>query len=99
MAAANQALRAGAELRIVASARSVLRTFKLTGLPLAIEVYPTIDRCAAWPARSHRAAAQASPASWCRLIFPATRSAAMSLSFLLVFWESAESRVNATSGE
>ena len=42
MAAANQALRAGAELRIVASARSVLRTFKLTGLPLAIEVYPTI---------------------------------------------------------
>jgi anti-sigma B factor antagonist len=42
MAAASQAFRAGAEMRIVASARSVLRTFELTGLPLAMRVYPTM---------------------------------------------------------
>jgi anti-sigma B factor antagonist len=41
--AANQALRAGAELRIVTSARSVLRTFNLTALPLAIRVDPTMS--------------------------------------------------------
>ncbi len=42
MAVARQALRAGAEIRIVASSRSVLRTFELTGLPLAMRVYPTM---------------------------------------------------------
>jgi anti-anti-sigma factor len=42
MAAASQALRAGAEIRIVASARSVVRTFELTGLPLTMPVYPTM---------------------------------------------------------
>jgi anti-sigma B factor antagonist len=42
MAVASQARRTGAEIRIVASARSVLRTFELTGVPLAMRVYPTM---------------------------------------------------------
>jgi anti-sigma B factor antagonist len=41
LAAASQALRAGLEIRIVARARTVLRTFELTGLYLVLPVYPT----------------------------------------------------------
>ncbi len=41
LAAGGLAARAGAELRVVARARSVLRTFELTGLQLALHVYPT----------------------------------------------------------
>ncbi len=41
LAAASQALRAGAELRVVARATPVLRTFELTGLHLVLRVYPT----------------------------------------------------------
>jgi anti-anti-sigma factor len=41
LAAASQAARAGAELRIVARARPVLRAFELTGLQLALTIYPT----------------------------------------------------------
>jgi anti-sigma B factor antagonist len=41
LAAASQAARAGAELRIVARARPVLRTFELTGLQLTLKIYPT----------------------------------------------------------
>jgi anti-anti-sigma factor len=41
LAAASHALRAGAEMRIVARARPMLRTFELTGLLLALQVYPT----------------------------------------------------------
>jgi len=54
MAAANQALRAGAELRIVASTPSVLRTFKLTGLPQAIRVYPTMTEAHRGPPEPRR---------------------------------------------
>jgi anti-sigma B factor antagonist len=41
LAAASQAVRVGAEVRVVARARSVLRTFELTGLQLALKVYAT----------------------------------------------------------
>lgn len=41
LAAASQALRAGAEIRVVARATPVLRMFGLTGLHLALRVYPT----------------------------------------------------------
>jgi anti-sigma B factor antagonist len=41
LAAASQARRAGLQIRIVARARPVLRTFELTGLYLALPVYPT----------------------------------------------------------
>jgi anti-anti-sigma factor len=41
LGAGNQALRGGAEMRIVARARPVLRMFELTGLQLALHVYGT----------------------------------------------------------
>ncbi len=41
LCAASQALRAGVEMRVVARARPVLRTFEITGLQLALRVYPT----------------------------------------------------------
>jgi anti-sigma B factor antagonist len=41
LAAGAQAASAGAELRVVARARAVLRTFELTSLALALPVYPT----------------------------------------------------------
>jgi anti-sigma B factor antagonist len=41
LAAGAQAARAGAELRVVARAQAVLRTFELTSLQLALPVYPT----------------------------------------------------------
>ncbi len=41
LAAASQALRGGAEIRIVARARPVLRTFELTGLRLVLKIYRT----------------------------------------------------------
>jgi anti-sigma B factor antagonist len=40
LAAASHAARAGAELRVVARASAVLRTFTLTGLVQALPVYP-----------------------------------------------------------
>lgn len=43
LAAGAVAARAHAELRVVAKAGSVLRTFELTGLQLALPIYPT--RC------------------------------------------------------
>jgi anti-sigma B factor antagonist len=41
LAAAGQAARTGAELRVVARAGAVLRTFELTGVQLALPVFPT----------------------------------------------------------
>jgi anti-anti-sigma factor len=41
LAAGSHAARSAAELRIAARARPVLRTFDLTGLPLALRVHPT----------------------------------------------------------
>ena len=41
LAAGSHAARSAAELRVVARARPVLRTFDLTGLPLALPVHPT----------------------------------------------------------
>lgn len=40
LAAGHYAARRGARLRVVARSRPVLRTFELTGLPLALGVYP-----------------------------------------------------------
>jgi anti-anti-sigma factor len=41
LAATSRALRDGVEIRLVARARPVLRTFELTGMQLALHVYPT----------------------------------------------------------
>jgi anti-anti-sigma factor len=66
LTAASQALRAGAEIRVVARAAPVLRTFELTGLHLALRVYATIAEALRGPP-SRASAVLAFPPATARL--------------------------------
>jgi anti-anti-sigma factor len=57
--AASRALLAGVEMRVVARARPVLRTFELTGLQLALHIYRTTADAVRGPPRDGRRAGTA----------------------------------------